>query len=249
VGTQQIQGWIVKPPDFHSDAKYPLILEIHGGPYASYGDNFSAEIQLYAANGYVVLYTNPRGSTSYGTPFVHEIHHRYPGVDFDDLMSGVDAVIDRGYVDVENLFVTGGSGGGVLTAWIVGKTDRFRAAVSAKPVINWYSHTLTSDIGPFFWQIDFSGLPWEKPEEYLSLSPISYVNNVKTPTMLITGEHDYRTPISEAEQFYQALKLQKVDSALVRIPEASHTITARPSNLIRKTAFVLGWFERYRVRP
>jgi acylaminoacyl-peptidase len=172
-GKREIQGWIVKPPGFDPTRKYPLILEIHGGPNTSYGNNFSAEIQLYAARGYVVLYTNPRGSTSYGTPFVHEIHHRYPGEDYDDLMSGVDAVIRRGYVDTENLFVTGGSGGGVLTAWIIGKTDRFRAAVSAKPVINWFSHTLTSDIGPIFWKINFSGLPWEEPEKYLALSPIS----------------------------------------------------------------------------
>lgn len=249
VDQQEIQGWIVKPPGFDPRKKYPLILEIHGGPNTSYGNNFSAEIQLYAASGYVVLYTNPRGSTSYGTPFVHEIHHKYPGEDYDDLMSGVDAVISRGYIDAENIFVTGGSGGGILTAWIIGKTDRFRAAVSAKPVINWYSHTLTSDIGPFFWKINFSGLPWEEPEKYLALSPISYVSNVKTPTMLITGEHDYRTPISESEQFYQALKLRKIDSVLVRIPEASHSITARPSNLLRKVAYVLGWFERYRTEP
>ena len=243
-----IQGWIVKPPAFDPARKYPLILEIHGGPFANYGDRFAAELQLYAAAGYVVLYANPRGSTSYGEEFGNLIHHNYPGQDYDDLMSGVDAVLARGYVDPQNLFVTGGSGGGVLTAWIVGKTDRFRAAVSAKPVINWYSFALTSDIYTFFHQYWFSALPWERPEEYLRRSPLSLVGNVKTPTMLLTGEEDYRTPISESEQFYQALKLRKVDTALVRIPEAPHAIIVRPSLLAAKVAHILAWFERYRTK-
>ncbi|RMD89806.1 MAG: S9 family peptidase, partial [Calditrichaeota bacterium] len=240
---RKIQGWIVKPPDFDPSRKYPLILEIHGGPFANYGDRFAAEIQLYAAAGYVVLYTNPRGSTSYGKEFGNLIHHNYPGQDYDDLMSGVDAVMARGYIDEKNLFVTGGSGGGVLTSWIVGKTDRFRAAVVAKPVINWYSFVLTSDAYNFFYKYWFPGFPWEYPEHYLKRSSISLVGNVKTPTMLMTGEVDYRTPISESEQFYQALKLRKVDTALVRIPEASHGIARRPSYLIAKVAYILKWFE------
>jgi len=164
------------------------------------------------------------------------------------LMSGVDAVIARGYVDPENLFVTGGSGGGVLTAWIVGKTDRFRAAVSAKPVINWYSFVLTSDMTNYFYKYWFSGFPWDHPEEYLKRSPLSLVGNVKTPTMVLTGEVDYRTPISESEQYYQALKLRKIPTALVRVPEASHEIAARPSQLIAKVANILAWFEKYRVK-
>jgi acylaminoacyl-peptidase len=160
-------------------------------------------------------------------------------------MSAVDAVIDQGYIDPNRLFVTGGSGGGVLTSWIVGKTDRFRAAVAAKPVINWYSFVLTADAYPFFYKYWFPGFPWDHPEHYLSRSPLSLVGNVSTPTMLLTGEQDHRTPISESEQYYQALKLRKVPSALVRVPGASHGIAARPSQLIAKIACILRWFEIY----
>ena len=244
---RKIQGWLVKPPDFEPGKKYPLVLEIHGGPFADYGNRFGADMQLFAAAGYVVLYSNPRGSTSYGEEFGNLIHHAYPGHDYDDLMSGVDAVIARGYVDPANLFVTGGSGGGVLTSWIVGKTDRFRAAVVQKPVINWMSFVLTADEAAFFTKYWFPALPWEKPAAYLERSPISLVGNVKTPTMLITGEVDYRTPISETEQYYQALKLRKVETALVRIPDASHGIDDRPSNLVAKVAHILAWFGRHRA--
>lgn len=242
-----VQGWIVKPPGFDPARKYPLILEIHGGPHADYGPRFSAECQLYAAAGHVVVYTNPRGSTSYGDAFANEIHHDYPNHDYDDLMSCVDEVVSRGYVDPERLFVTGGSGGGVLTAWIVGHTERFRAAVVAKPVINWYSFVLTADAYPYFGRYWFPGLPWDHLEHYMARSPISYVGNVTTPTMLLTGEEDYRTPMSETEQFYQALKLREVETAMVRIPGASHGITARPSNLIAKVVHVLAWFEKFDV--
>lgn len=242
---KRIQGWIVKPPGFDAKKKYPLILEIHGGPFANYGDRFSAEIQLYAAAGYVVLYVNPRGSTSYGHDFAALIDQNYPSEDYDDLMSGVDAVMERGYVDPERLCVTGGSGGGVLSSWIVGKTDRFRAAVVAKPVINWYSFVLTADHYNYFARYWFGKYPWEDPEAYLKRSSISLVGNVTTPTMLLTGEVDYRTPISESEQFYQALKLRKVDTILVRVPDASHGIAARPSHLIAKVAHVLKWFETH----
>ena len=242
---RRIQGWIVKPPGFEPSRKYPLILEIHGGPFANYGPRFAADMQLYAAAGYVVLYTNPRGSTSYGEEFASLIHHAYPGHDYDDLISGVDAVIARGYVDPDRLFVTGGSGGGVLTSWIIGKTGRFRAAAVQKPVINWYSFVLTADEASFFARYWFPGFPWERRDHYLDRSPISLVGNVTTPTLLITGEVDYRTPISETEQHYQALKLRKVPAAMVRIPDASHGIQKRPSNLIAKVAHILGWFERY----
>lgn len=243
---RQMQGWVVKPPGFEEGKRYPLLLEIHGGPFSNYGDRFAAEIQLYAAAGYVVLYTNPRGSTSYGEEFGNLIHHNYPSQDYDDLMSGVDAVIAKGYIDPERLYVTGGSGGGVLTAWIVGKTNRFRAAVSAKPVIHWTSFALTADSYNFFHQYWFAGLPWEMPMEYWKRSPLSLVGNVETPTMLLTGEADYRTPISESEQYYQALQLRGIDTMLVRIPEASHGITSRPSHLMSKVAHILAWFEKYR---
>ncbi len=245
---RRIQGWIVKPPGFDPSERYPLVLEIHGGPFANYGDRFTAECQLFAAAGYVVLYSNPRGSTSYGEEFANLIHHNYPSQDYDDLMSIVDATIARGYVDPEQLFVTGGSGGGVLTSWIVGKTDRFRAAVVAKPVINWTSFALTADAYPFFYKYWFPGFPWEHQEHYWQRSPLSLVGNVKTPTMLLTGEEDHRTPISESEQYYQALKLRKIDAALVRVPGASHGIAARPSQLIAKVAHILAWFERYREK-
>lgn len=244
---RRIQAWLVTPPDFDpkSQKKYPLILEIHGGPYANYGWRFSAEIQMYAAAGYVVLYVNPRGSTGYGEEFAEQIHKAYPGVDYDDLMTAVDVVLKRGFVDPDRLFVTGGSGGGILTAWVVGRTNRFRAAVSAKPVINWYSFALTTDGYPYFWQYWFDGYPWEDPEQYHQRSPISLVGNVTTPTMLLTGEQDHRTPISETEQFYQALQLRGVDTAMVRIPEASHGIVRRPSNLMNKVAHILKWFEMH----
>jgi acylaminoacyl-peptidase len=243
---RKIQGWIVKPPDFDPNKKYPLLLEIHGGPFANYGSRFSAEIQLYAAAGYVVLYTNPRGSTSYGEEFGNLIHHNYPGQDYDDLMTGVDAVIAKGYIDENQLYVTGGSGGGVLTAWIVGHTDRFRAAVVAKPVINWYSFVLNSDSPGYFYKYWFPGPPWDHMEHYMARSPISYVGNVKTPTMLLTGEEDYRTPISESEQFYAGLKINNVDASLVRIPEASHGIANKPSHLIAKVNYITSWFEAHR---
>jgi acylaminoacyl-peptidase len=160
-------------------------------------------------------------------------------------MSGVDAVLARDYVDETNLFVTGGSGGGVLTSWIVGKTDRFRAAVTAKPVINWYSWILNADI-PTMYKYWFPGLPWDETGHYMKRSPISLAGNVTTPTMVLTGEADYRTPMSESEQFYAALKLRKVDAVLVRIPGASHGIANRPSQLMAKVAYILKWFEKHR---
>jgi acylaminoacyl-peptidase len=245
VDGRPVQGWVVKPPGFDPSQRYPMVLEIHGGPFANYGPRFAAEIQLYAAAGYVVFYTNPRGSTSYGQEFGNLIHHAYPGDDYHDLMSGVDALLDEGFVDPERLYVTGGSGGGVLSAWIVGSTDRFRAAVVQKPVINWTSFVLNADNTPFFYKYWFPGFPWDHPEQYWERSPLSRVGNVTTPTMLLTGEADYRTPMSETEQYYGALKLQGVPSALVRIPEASHGITARPSNLMRKVVYILEWFSRY----
>ena len=242
---REVQAWVAKPPGFQPGKRYPLILEIHGGPFAAYGPHFASEIQLYAAAGYVVVYVNPRGSTSYGDEFANLIHQAYPGGDYDDLMSAVDHAIEAGWADPERLYVTGGSGGGILTAWIVTHTDRFRAAVSQKPVINWYSMALTTDFYASLVPYWFAEQPWEAPEEYLRRSPLHHVANAATPTLLLTGERDFRTPISEAEQFYQALKLNRVDAALVRIPEASHGIAARPSHLISKVKHVLAWFERY----
>ncbi|HEX6260923.1 MAG TPA: S9 family peptidase [Woeseiaceae bacterium] len=242
---REIEGWVAYPPDYQRGRKYPLILEIHGGPYAAYGANFAPEIQRFAAEGFVVLYANPRGSTSYGEDFAQQIQYAYPGNDYDDLMSGVDTLIEQGVADPGRLYVTGGSGGGVLTAWIVGKTDRFRAAVVVKPVINWLSFVLTADMYPFFRMAWFSEDPWEDPEQYWKVSPLSLVGNVVTPTAIMTGESDHRTPISESEQFYQALKLRKVDTALIRVPGAPHYIAGRPSHMIAKTDNILAWFRRY----
>jgi acylaminoacyl-peptidase len=243
---RKLHGWLLKPPDFDPSRKYPLILEIHGGPFANYGDRFDIEKQLLAARGYVVLYTNPRGSTSYGQEFGNLIHHAYPGDDFYDLDSGVDAAIAKGYVDPENLMVTGGSGGGVLTSWMVGRTTRFRAAVTVYPVINWYSFNLTSDIGNFTSKYWFPGLPWDHVEHYERRSLLSVVKNVKTPTMVLCGEEDYRTPMSESEQYYQALKLLGVETALVRVPEEPHGISRRPSHHMAKILSIVGWFEKHR---
>lgn len=242
----KIQGWIITPPDFDSSKTYPMILEIHGGPYTNYGSRFSPELQFMASRGYVVVYTNPRGSTSYGQEFAAYINHNYPSEDYNDLMDATDYVVEQGYVDKENLFITGGSGGGVLTAWSIGKTDRFQAAVVAKPVINWYSFVLTADGSPFFSKYWFKNMPWESPEDYLKFSPISLVGNVKTPTMLLTGQQDYRTPMSETEQYYSALKLQGIDAVMVRIAGSGHGIAGKPSNLFRKVGYITGWFDKYK---
>jgi dipeptidyl aminopeptidase/acylaminoacyl peptidase len=243
---RKIQGWIIKPPNFDASRKYPLILEIHGGPFADYGDRFDIEKQLMAAKDYVVLYTNPRGSTSYGGEFGNLIHHAYPGDDFYDLNSGVDAVIAKGYIDTNHLYVTGGSGGGVLTCWTIGHTTRFRAAVPVYPVINWYSFVLTSDIGNWTSKVWFPGLPWDNVEHYEKRSLLSVVKNVKTPTMVMTGEADYRTPMSDSEQYYQALKLLGIESVLVRVPEEPHGITVRPSHHMTKVAYIVGWFDKHK---
>ncbi len=244
-----VQGWIVKPPGFDPGRKYPLILEIHGGPISNYGDRFSAEMQLMAAAGYVVLYSNPRGSTSYGEEFGDLLYRNYPGNDYDDVISGVDAVIARGYVDEDNLFVTGGSAGGILTAWIVGKTDRFRAAVSQKPVVNWISKTLTADNWYGYYFSRYEGLPWENPEPYWKFSPLSLAGNVTTPTLILTGEEDLRTPLSESYQLFHALRFRGIDTGVVRLPGASHDMSRRPSQLIAKIANIVAWFDRYRTQP
>ena len=241
-----IQGWIIKPPGFDPSRKYPMILEIHGGPFANYGDRFDEEKQLMAAAGYVVLYTNPRGSTSYGEKFGNLIHHAYPGDDFFDLNSGVDAVVAKGYVDPDNLFVTGGSGGGVLTAWMISHTNRFKAALAFYPVINWESFSLTADMAPSSVNNWFPGFPWDNAENYAKRSLLSVVKNVKTPTLVMTGEEDFRTPMSESEQYYKALKMLGVESVLVRVPEEPHGIRRRPSHEASKITTLEGWFAKFR---
>lgn len=243
---REIEGWLTLPPGHVDGQRHPLILEIHGGPFAAYGPHFSTDNQLYAAAGYAVLSANPRGSTSYGMEFANLIHHAYPGNDYDDLISIVDAAITQGFADPERLFVTGGSGGGVLTAWIVGRTDRFRAAATQKPVIDWSSFALTADSPAFFSRYWFGAYPWEDPEGYWRRSPLSLVGNVRTPTLVVVGSEDYRTPVSESEQYYTALQLRGVPTALVKVPGASHGgLAARPSQSAARASAILAWFERH----
>ena len=243
----RVQGWIVKPPDFDASKKYPLMLEIHGGPHAMYNVGFSFSRQDHAAHGYLVLYTNPRGSTGYGSAFGNAIKNAYPGKDYDDLMAGVDSVIGRGYVDTSRLYVFGCSGGGVLTSWIVGQTDRFAAASANCPVTNWFSFVGTTDGAT--WYKNFEKFPWEDPSEHLRRSPLMYVGNVKTPTMLMTGVNDLRTPMPQTEEYYQALKMMRVPTAMVRFNNEWHGTSSTPSNFLRTQAYLRSWFERWPESP
>ncbi|MBV8685680.1 MAG: S9 family peptidase [Alphaproteobacteria bacterium] len=241
-----IDAWLTLPPSWREGQRVPLILEIHGGPVAAYGPYFSTDNQLYAAAGYAVLSTNPRGSSSYGAEFANLIHHAYPGRDYDDLMAAVDAAVAQGFADPQRLFVTGGSGGGVLTTWIVGKTDRFKAAAAQKPVINWTSEALTMDMTLFTSRYWFEKLPWEDPTAYWSRSPLSLAGNIHTPTLVVVGSEDYRTPVSEAEQLYAALQIRGVPTALVKVPGVGHgAIASRPSQAAAKAAAIIAWFRKY----
>jgi dipeptidyl aminopeptidase/acylaminoacyl peptidase len=241
----KVQGWLVKPANFDASRKYPMVLYIHGGPWSMYTVGFSWDFQNFAANGYAVLFLNPRGSTGYGQDFVSGIQHSYPGKDYDDLMAGVDAALAKGFIDKDNLFVCGGSGGGVLTAWIVGHTNRFRAAVSMRPVIDWGSFVGNTDGQN--WYDQFTKYPWEDPVQYAERSPLHYVANVTTPTMVMTGESDLRTPITQSEEFYRALKILKKDTLLVRMPEEFHG-WRRPSHRISQQLYLLAWFEKWRTK-
>jgi len=248
VDGRDLQGWMVYPPMMEKRKKYPLLVENHGGPILNYGPRFSAEIQLYAAAGYVVFYPNPRGSTGYGEEFGNLLYNNYPGDDYHDVMDGVEAVIERGKVDPEQLFVTGGSAGGIMTAWMIGKNNRFKAAVVVKPVMNWISKTLVADNYYGYANSRYPGQPWENFETYWKFSPISLVGNIETPTMVMVGMNDLRTPPSEAKQLYHALKLRKIETVLVEIPEASHGIASRPSNLITKVAHTVAWLDKFRKK-
>lgn len=241
----KIQGWIVKPPDFDPKKKYPMMLSIHGGPAGMYDVGFSFEYQDHAANGYVVVYTNPRGSTGYGTDFGNAINYDYPGKDFEDLMKGVDEVISRGYIDSRNLFVYGCSGGGVLTSWTVGHTDRFAAASANCPVTNWLSFAGQVDAQPNYYSLFFRNPPWEDPTEYLKHSPVMFAGKVKTPTMLMTGVLDLRTPMPQTEEFYQALKLRGIPTAMVRMNGEYHGTSSIPSNFLRTQLYHRYWFEKH----
>lgn len=240
-----VQGWVVKPPGYDAENDYPLLVEIHGGPISNYGPRFSPEIQLYAAAGYVVFYPNPRGSTGYGEEFGNLLYNNYPGDDYQDIMDGVDFLIESGMATEDRLYVTGGSAGGIMTAWIIGKNNRFRAAAVVKPIMNWISKTLTADNYFQYANYRYAGQPWENIEGYMKFSPISLVGNIQTPTMVMVGTADMRTPISESKQLYGALKIRGIETALVEVPDASHSIAKRPSQLITKVDHILAWFAKF----
>jgi dipeptidyl aminopeptidase/acylaminoacyl peptidase len=244
-GGTKVQGWIVKPPAFDAGKHYPLVFEIHGGPHGMYNVGFNYFFQAFASRGYVVLYTNPRGSTGYGSAFGNAIEHAYPGVDYDDLMAGVDATIARGYVDEKSMFVGGCSGGGVLSSWVIGHTDRFAAAAVRCPVTNWLSFVGHTDI-PYFTLNFFDAPFWEKPEQWLKQSPLMYVGNVKTPTLLMTGVLDMRTPMSQTEEYYAALKLRGVPSRLLRFEDEYHGTTSKPSNFMRTVLYMDSWYKQHK---
>lgn len=242
----QIQGWYLLPPDFDPAKKYPLILEIHGGPHLSYGPHFSAEMQRFAAEGYVVFYDNHRGSTSYGRDFALKLQYKYSSEeDYADHDSGVNAMIDLGFIDKDQLYITGGSAGGIASAYAIGLTDRYRAAAVAKPIINWTSKVLTADSGLGQIPTQFPGAPWDHLEHYWKRSPIANLGKIVTPTLLLTGESDKRTPTTEAEMLYQGLKLRKIDTMMVRFPDTPHGIAGRPSRLIAKVENIMAWFKKY----
>jgi len=245
-GGARVQGWIIKPPGFDPSKKYPLIMEIHGGPHAMYNVGFSYQLQNFAANGYVVLYTNPRGSTGYGSKFGNAIERAYPSVDYDDLMAGIDTVVGRGYIDTQRMYVGGCSGGGVLSSWVIGHTTRFAAAAVRCPVINWLSMAGQTDI-PLFTYAFFDGPFWEKPEQWIKQSSLSYVGNVKTPTLLMTGELDLRTPMPQTEEYYAALKMLKVPVVMLRFSGEYHGTSSKPSNFLRTQLYMMSWYQKHRL--
>ena len=243
-GNTRVQGWIVKPPSFQPTKKYPLILDIHGGPHGMYNVGFDYGYQNYAANGYVVLYTNPRGSTGYGTAFGNAINNGYPGVDYEDLMAGVDSVVARGYIDTDRLYVTGCSGGGVLSSWTIGHTDRFAAAAVRCPVIDWISFAGTTDVVQWGYH-RFEGYFWDNPTQWLQHSPLMHVGKVRTPTLLMTGELDLRTPMSQTEEYYAALKVLGVPAVMLRFRDEYHGTGSKPSNFMRTQLYIMDWFRRH----
>ena len=243
----RIQGWILKPPDFDARRQYPMILEIHGGPHAAYGNTYTHEFSWMAAKGYVVLYTNPRGSTSYGQDFGNVIQYHYPGDDYKDLMAGVDEVIKRGYVDTKRLGVTGGSGGGLLTNWTITQTQRFAAAVAQRDIADWYGFWFTADF-TLFQPTWFRKAPWEDPQDFAARSPITHVANVTTPLMLVLGDADYRTPPADGgEMMFRALKYRRIPTVMVRFPRESHELSrsGEPWHRVERLQHIVGWMDQW----
>jgi dipeptidyl aminopeptidase/acylaminoacyl peptidase len=243
-GGARVQAWLVKPPAFDRTKKYPLILEIHGGPHGMYNVGFSYMFQNFAANGYLVLYVNPRGSTGYGSAFGNAIFHAYPSVDYDDLMAGVDTVVGRGSVDTTRMYVSGCSGGGVLSSWVIGHTHRFAAAAVRCPVIDWISMAGQTDI-PLFTYNFFDAPFWEKPDQWLKQSSLMFVGNVTTPTLLMTGELDLRTPMPQTEEFFSALKYRGVETMMLRFNGEYHGTGSKPTNFMRTQLYMMSWFQKH----
>jgi dipeptidyl aminopeptidase/acylaminoacyl peptidase len=244
---KNIQGWILKPPDFDASRKYPLILEIHGGPHAAYGNTYTHEFQWMAAKGYVVLFTNPRGSTTYGQDFGNIIQYRYPGDDYKDLMAGVDDVLKKGYVDANRLGVTGGSGGGLLTNWTITQTQRFKAAVAQRDIADWAGFWYTADF-TLFQPTWFRKAPWEEPQDFAARSPITHVARVTTPLMLVNGDADYRTPASDGgEMMFRALKYRKIPTVMVRFPRETHELSrsGEPWHRLERLQHIVGWMDQW----
>ena len=244
-GGARVHGWLVRPPGYDRARRYPLLYEIHGGPHAAYNVAFNPQFQSFAAMGYQVLYINPRGSTGYGSAFGNAIERRYPGVDYDDLIAGVDAAVARGGVDTTRMYVGGCSGGGVLSSWVIGHTDRFAAAAVRCPVTNRMSMAGQTDV-PYFTYNFFDKPFWEDPTRWLEQSPIMYVGKVTTPTLLMTGELDLRTPMPQTEEYYSALKMRGVPSELLRFEGEYHGTGSRPSNWMRTQLYMASWYERWR---
>ncbi len=244
---RKIQGWIMKPPGFDPSKKYPLILEIHGGPHSAYGNTFTHEFQWMAAKGYVVLFTNPRGSSNYGQDFGNIIQFRYPGDDYKDLMAGVDAVLKRGYIDEKRMGVTGGSGGGLLTNWVVTQTTRFQAAVAQRDIADWANFWYTADF-TLFTPTWFRKAPFEDPQDFAARSPITHVAKVTTPMMFILGEADYRTPpTAGGEDMFRALEYRKIPTVMVRFPDESHELSrsGKPWHRIERLQHIVGWMDHW----
>jgi dipeptidyl aminopeptidase/acylaminoacyl peptidase len=244
---RNIQGWILKPPDFDAAKKYPLILEIHGGPHAAYGNTYTHEFMWMAAKGYVVLFTNPRGSTTYGQDFGNIIQYRYPGDDYKDLMAGVDEVLKRGYIDASRLGVTGGSGGGLLTNWTITQTQRFKAAVAQRDIADWSGFWYTADF-TLFQPTWFRKAPWEDPQDFAARSPITHIAKVTTPLMLVNGDADYRTPASDGgEMMFRALKYRHIPTVMVRFPRENHELSrsGEPWHRVERLQHIVGWMDQW----
>ena len=246
-GGADLEGWILKPPGFDPARQYASILQIHGGPWAQYGNVFMHEFQFLAAHDYVVYFCNPRGGRGYGEAHASAIVENWGGADFEDLMAWADYAQELPYIDEQRMGVTGGSYGGFMTNWIIGHTDRFKAAVTQRSVVNLVDFYGTSDTG-WTWESVFSGRPpWEDFESYWRQSPLRYIGNARTPTLIIHSENDLRCPVSQGEQLFTALKRIGVETELVRFPEESHGLSrgGRTDRRISRLNHILRWFDKY----